>query len=96
MTGANPITYTERERAMSQNEYQNPFRPKEPNAVFRNDAKCVREYKGYRVYKIADRAYDIVKDGVCITQRCGHSKELIDRIDRNEDLYTSTHGPRHH
>ena len=76
------------------NEYKNPWHgdgtTRYGPAIYRNNAPLVLEYKGYKVYKLFDKAFDIVFDGVCITQRQGYSKSLIDKIDNGECRYTNS------
>lgn len=70
-------------------EYRNAFH--EPGKdwsgppVYRHDKNPCLEYRGFKVYKLFDRAYDYVYDGVCITQRGGLSKHVIDNVIENTD-----------
>ena len=82
------------------NEYENPWhkgagQPHYGPAIYRNNANLVLDYKGYKVYQIfnygpSQALFDIVFDGACISQRCGYSKELIDKIDNGECYYTKS------
>ncbi len=46
-------------------------------------------YKNIEVYQRFDRHYDLVVDGVIISQRCGWSKEQLERIHSGNDMYTN-------
>ena len=52
-----------------------------------------KEYRGFFVYKISDRHFDIVKNGVCLTQRAGDKNnglnEIIDGIISSNDYFSA-------
>ncbi len=53
--------------------YRNPFH----NANYTGSKPVIetgarpKEYRGYQIFKIHDQNYDVVKDGVLVTQRAG-------------------------
>ena len=72
------------------NAYKNPWH--KPTAygyddtygpeIYRNNASVHFTARGFTVYKLNDKHYDYVYNGVCITQRAGASNpgEVIDSI----------------
>ena len=69
--------------------YRNPwYKPSGHDPEFyRTSAKPV-EYRGMMVYRRLPNCHDIVYQGVCVSQRVGWSKALIDRIIAGADMYT--------
>ena len=47
-----------------------------------------KEYRGFLIYERIKKSFDIVFDGVCITQRGGWSKDSIDNIIAGGDPHT--------
>lgn len=73
--------------------YKNPWY--EPGGkygppVYTHDKRPMIDYRGVRIFKVWERRYDFVMNGVCITQRAGASKprELIDDILDGKDPYS--------
>ena len=72
------------EKTMKANRYFNPFAPKDTHSYIENNAKCVLEYRGFKVFYTPDHwgndAYDFVIQSICVTQRDGitRAKEIID------------------
>lgn len=71
---------------MYAHEYANPWHKPHGKGygpdVYRTDAKP-REYRGYLIFeRIPAVCWDVVKDGVCVTQRAGlnGAKRAIDAI----------------
>jgi len=69
------------------NRYRNPwFRScNTPRSEFyENDAPCVAEYRGVKIYKLWNQAYDFVLGDCAITQRSGiteHKREIHHLLD---------------
>lgn len=67
------------------NKYRNPW-AKDLNTpkpeFYENDAPCIFEHRGVKVFQLHTHSFDYVLDGVCITQRCGarNPRRLIDSI----------------
>lgn len=66
-------------------EYVNPWhRPEHPMYGPKNYTTCVSAtlYKGYKIYHREVAVWDVVKDGVCITQMAGMggAKRAIDKL----------------
>lgn len=73
------------------NIYRNPWHKQNGTqgpAMYKNEAPLVMEHRGVKVYKLFDKAYDLVFNDCCISQRCGCSVELIDRIMDGKDMFT--------
>lgn len=70
---------------MFKNKYKNPWandlNQKKPE-FYENNAPVVLEHRGVKVYKLWEKSFDFVFNGVCITQRSGASKakEIIDSL----------------
>ena len=64
------------------NRYFNPWHKRGQATHYENDACCICEYKGFRVFKLFDKAFDYVFDNCCITQRAGASnpEKVIDEL----------------
>jgi hypothetical protein len=75
--------------AKYKNPWYDPTHGHDP-AVYITDVKPV-EYRGYKIYqRMKGVCWDVVKDGVCIGQRCGKSGaiSLIDLIhDKPKDFW---------
>lgn len=57
--------------ATYKNPWHKPTKPEYGPAMYSTDVKPV-EYRGYLIYqRIHGHVWDVVKDGVCITQRAG-------------------------
>jgi hypothetical protein len=76
--------------------YKNPWHTPSGNygPEFYEANSKPHHYRGYDIYRQGEKHYDIVKDGMCITQRCGWSKELIDRIINGEERVTLIQPPK--
>jgi len=73
------------------NRYINTFHNKQYQGsvpVVEHDLKPYIEHNGYTVFKLFDKAFDVVFDGILITQRCGCSIGLLDSIDAGNDIHT--------
>lgn len=69
------------------NRYINPWLSKPGQIVYTDhDLKPVFSVGGFTVFKISGRHYDIVKDGVCCTQRAGANKERLAEIITSEEV----------
>ena len=62
--------------------YYNPWHKIGEPTHYENNAKCVCEYRDFRVYKVHDKHFDYVYDNCCITQRAGASdpKRVINTL----------------
>lgn len=72
-------------RTRYRNPWHDPTRSADPinnPEYFEHDKKPMFTHKGVQVFKVWERRYDYVLQGVCITQRCGASREVIDDIMR--------------
>lgn len=49
---------------------------------YKNEARCILEHRGFKVFKLFNEHYDFVLEDACVTQRAGVSKakEVIDSI----------------
>jgi hypothetical protein len=69
---------------MTRNRYRNPWHDKlnvPKPSHYENDAPMVAEYRGVRIFKLFNRAYDFVLGDTCISQRAGitdHRKVIDD------------------
>jgi hypothetical protein len=67
------------------NRYRNPWHAtlnvKKPQ-FYENDAPCVAEYRGVRIYALWPNFFDFVLDSCCITQRAGitEHRKVIDEM----------------
>lgn len=89
---ANPSV---KEKRMKTAKYKNPWHsPKERSSKFENapfyetNVKPT-EYRGFKIYHRHTEVWDVVRDGVCVSQRAGFNgaKRFIDQIHENKDNY---------
>lgn len=70
--------------------YLNPWAEalRDGERVFKTDVKPT-EYRGFLIYQRIPKSFEVVKDGVCLTQRAGLSgaKRAIDNLLDNPDDY---------
>lgn len=69
----------------TQNTYKNPWQKGAKNgspAIYQNNAPCVFEHRGVKVFKLNESSFDFVLGDCAIAQRAGASKakEVIDGI----------------
>jgi len=67
------------------NTYRNPWQHGAKNgspAIYTNNAPCILEHRGVRVFRLNERSFDFVLGDCAITQRAGASnaKTTIDGI----------------
>lgn len=66
--------------------YKNPwYKPGKPEygpKVYERETEPTEYLDGYLIYRIHEHHYDVVKDGVCITQRAGPrgARQAIEQI----------------
>ena len=61
----------------TQNTYRNPWQRGAKNdspAIYTNNAPCILEHRGVRVFRLNERSFDFVLGDCAITQRAGASK----------------------
>lgn len=64
------------------NPWHKPGKPEYGPAVYETDARKV-DYKGFSIYqRIEGHVWDVVKDGVCVTQMAGPNgaRSFIDEL----------------
>jgi hypothetical protein len=73
--------------------YKNPWY--EPGGkygppVYTCEKRPMITYRGVQIFKVWERRYDVVMNGVCITQRAGASnpRQLIDNILDGKDPFS--------
>jgi len=63
--------------------YRNPWKhngQRYVDAFYEHNLAPVRVHRGFSIYRIHDAHFDIVKDGVCITQRAGDTNKGLNRV----------------
>ena len=69
------------------NRYRNPWHKSlniPTKEFYENDAPMVAQYRGVKIYKLWNKAYDFVFGDCCITQRAGiteHKREIDHLLD---------------
>ena len=63
-----------------QNPWHDPVKPQYGPKCYTTSVKPTK-YKGFLIYHRLDRVFDVVLDGVCVTQRAGFNgaKSYIDK-----------------
>ena len=78
---------TRRPLNMSETKYINPwYKGDVPHLKYYSTEVVPTEYRGFKVFQRIKGSFDYVLDGICLAQRCGFDKELIDTFyDDKED-----------
>ena len=77
------------------NPWHNPGRPEYGPAVY-STGVAPKEYRGYLIYHRQTNVWDVVKDGVCVTQCAGlgGAKRAVDAMLEQEQRVAVTEASR--
>lgn len=68
--------------------YRNPWYEGDVETLkfYKTDVTPI-EYRGFKIYQRSEGTYDYVKDGICLAQRCGFGKEVVDAFYDDKECF---------